>query len=79
MRRLLNFESQTGKKLRLLIQHEVEQASHGLSAIAKLLVQTVTKNNENGDVERCGLGIGIAKPPSKPKISKIMWKKLYAS
>jgi len=34
---LLNFESQTGKKLRLLEQHEVEQASRGLSVVAELL------------------------------------------
>jgi len=34
---LLNFESQTGKKLRLFVQHLVEQASRGLSAIAELL------------------------------------------
>jgi len=35
---LLNFESQTGKKLHLLVQHEVQQPSRGLSAIAEILV-----------------------------------------
>jgi len=36
---LHNFESQTGKNyVCYLVQHEVEQASRGLSAIAELLV-----------------------------------------